>query len=70
VFPAAFDTLEVKFIELKIEEFDLNEMVREIVANVQPMVAENSNRLVVKCRNDLGSSDDQTKFAAGGPESE
>jgi len=32
------------FIELKIEEFDLNEMVREIVANVQPMVAENSNR--------------------------
>jgi signal transduction histidine kinase len=55
--------IESNFIELKIEEFDLNEMVREIVANVQPMVAENSNRLVVKCRNDLGIAlTDQTKL--------
>src|SRR4030088_186777 len=55
--------IESNFIELKIEEFDLNEMVREIVANVQPMVAENSNRLVVKCRNDLGIVlTDQTKL--------
>src|SRR3982074_2216971 len=62
--------IESNFIELKIEEFDLNEMVREIVANVQPMVAENSNRLVVKCRNDLGIVlTDQTKLRQGGPNS-
>jgi signal transduction histidine kinase len=55
--------IESNFIELKIEEFNLNEMVREIVANVQPMVAENNNRLVVKCRNDLGIVlTDQTKL--------
>src|SRR5260221_7125452 len=55
--------IESNFIELKIEEFNLNEMVREIVANVQPMVAENNNRLVVKCCNDLGIVlTDQTKL--------
>src|SRR3979409_1134646 len=60
--------IESNFIELKIEEFDLNEMVREIVANVQPMVAENSNRLVVKCRNDLGIAlTDQTKLRQSAP---
>src|SRR6202046_2423587 len=46
--------IESNFVELKIEKFDLNEMVRDIVANVQPMVAENDNRLVVKCANNLG----------------
>ena len=55
--------IESNFVELKIEQFDLNEMVREIVANVQPMVAENGNRLVVKCSNNLGTvSTDQTKL--------
>ena len=55
--------IESNFIELKIEQFDLNEMVREVVANVQPMVAENSNKLVVKCPNNLGIvSTDQTKL--------
>src|ERR1700722_16488540 len=54
--------IESNFVELKIEKFDLNEMAREIVANVQPMVAENGNRLVVKCSNNLGTvSNDQTK---------
>jgi signal transduction histidine kinase len=55
--------IESNFVELKIEQFDLNEMVRDIVANVQPMVAENDNRLVVKCANNLGIvSTDQTKL--------
>ena len=55
--------IESNFIELKIEKFDLNEMVREVVANVQPMVAENGNKLVVKCANDLGIVlTDQTKL--------
>ena len=55
--------IELNFVELKIEKFDLNEVVREIVANVQPMVAENGNRLVVKCSNNLGTvSTDQTKL--------
>jgi signal transduction histidine kinase len=55
--------IESNFIELKIEEFNLNEMVHEVIANVQPMVTENGNKLVVRCRNDLGTvSTDQTKL--------
>src|SRR6202045_1738691 len=55
--------IESNFVELKIEQFDLNEMVREVIANVQPMVAEKGNRLVVKCRPNLGIvSTDQTKL--------
>jgi len=55
--------IESNFVELKIEKFDLNGMVHEVIANVQPMVAENRNRLVVKCRNNLGIvSTDQTKL--------
>jgi signal transduction histidine kinase len=55
--------IESNHIELKIEEFDLNEMVREVVATVQPMVAEKKNKLVVKCPPNLGIvSTDQTKL--------
>ena len=55
--------IESNFIELKIEEFDLYEMVHEVIANVQPMVSEKGNKLVVKCPNNLGIvSTDQTKL--------
>jgi signal transduction histidine kinase len=55
--------IESNHIELKIEEFDLNDMVREVVATVQPMIAERRNRLVVKCPEGLGAvSTDQTKL--------
>lgn len=55
--------IESNFIELKIEQFDLNEMVHEVIANVQPMVAEKGNRLLVKCPGNLGIvSTDQTKL--------
>ena len=55
--------IESNFIELKIEKFDLNEMVQEVIANVQPMVSENGNKLVVKCPKNLGIvSTDQTKL--------
>src|SRR4030088_70015 len=55
--------IESNFIELKVEKFDLNEMVHEVIANVQPMVTEKGNKLVVKCPNDLGIVlTDQTKL--------
>ena len=55
--------IESNHIELKIEEFDLNEMVREVVATVRPMVAEKKNKLFVKCPPNLGIvSTDQTKL--------
>jgi signal transduction histidine kinase len=55
--------IESNLIELKIEKFDLNEMVHEVIANVQPMVAEKGNKLVVKCPSGLGMvSTDQTKL--------
>jgi signal transduction histidine kinase len=55
--------IESNFIELRIESFDLNEMIREVVATVQPMVTENGNRLIVRCADNLGMvSSDQTKL--------
>ncbi|WP_298258557.1 ATP-binding protein [Bradyrhizobium sp.] len=55
--------IESNHIDLKIEKFDLNEMVREVVATVEPMVVENNNKLVVKCPPDLGIvSTDPTKL--------
>jgi signal transduction histidine kinase len=55
--------IESNLVDLKIEKFDLNEMVHEVIANVQPMIAENGNKLVVKCRSNLGVvSTDQTKL--------
>jgi len=55
--------IESNHIELKIEPFDLNAMVREVVATVQPMVTEKKNRLVVKCPPGLGMVwTDQTKL--------
>jgi signal transduction histidine kinase len=55
--------IESNFIELKITQFDLTEMIREVVANVQPMVSKNCNKLVVKCPSNLGTvSTDQTKL--------
>src|ERR1700730_18420619 len=55
--------IESNHVELKIEKFDLDEMVREVVATVEPMVTEHQNRLVVKCPPDLGVvSTDQTKL--------
>jgi signal transduction histidine kinase len=55
--------IESNHIELKIETFDLTALVREVVATVQPMVAEKKNRLVVKCPPDLGMvSTDPTKL--------
>jgi signal transduction histidine kinase len=55
--------IESNHIELKIEKFDLGEMVREVVATVEPMVTENKNKLVVICPSDLGIvATDQTKL--------
>jgi signal transduction histidine kinase len=55
--------IESNHVELKIETFDLNALIREVVATVQPMVAEKKNRLVVKCSPNLGTvSTDQTKL--------
>src|SRR6202008_1129098 len=41
--------IESNSIELKIEQFDLPETIRGIVANVEPMVSKNGNKLVVRC---------------------
>jgi signal transduction histidine kinase len=55
--------IESNHIDLKIEKFNLSDMVREVVATVEPMVVENKNKLIVKCSQDLGIvSTDQTKL--------
>jgi signal transduction histidine kinase len=55
--------IESNFIELKTEQFDLREAIRGIVANVEPMVHKNDNRLIVRCAEDLGIvSTDATKL--------
>lgn len=55
--------IKSNFVELKVEQFDLREMVREVIANVQPLISERRNRLVVKCSDHVGAvSTDQTKL--------
>jgi signal transduction histidine kinase len=46
--------IESNFIELKTEQFDLHQAIRGIVANVEPMLHKNGNRLIVRCAEDLG----------------
>jgi signal transduction histidine kinase len=55
--------IESNFIELKLEQFDLAEAIRGIVASVEPMVSKNGNKLIVKCADELGIvSTDATKL--------
>ena len=55
--------IESNFIELKTEQFDLHQAIRGIVANVEPMLHKNGNRLIVRCAEDLGIvSTDATKL--------
>src|SRR5690349_25104915 len=47
---------------LFVEEFDLANLVREVEATVQPLIAKNSNKLEVECTPNLGTMRaDQTK---------
>ena len=55
--------IESNHIDMKIEQFDLNQMIHEVVATAQPMVAENKNKLIVRAQGGLGIvSTDQTKL--------
>jgi signal transduction histidine kinase len=55
--------IESNSVELKIERFDLSDAIRGIVGNVEPMLAKNGNKLIVKCADDLGIvSTDATKL--------
>jgi signal transduction histidine kinase len=55
--------IESNFIELKIEQFDLPDAIRGIVANCEPMIAKKGNKLIVRCPHDLGVvSTDATKL--------
>jgi signal transduction histidine kinase/DNA-binding response OmpR family regulator len=61
------DILDISKIEagkmtLYLEDFDVPTLVREVAATVQPLVAKNSNKLVIDCPADLGiMRADQTK---------
>jgi signal transduction histidine kinase len=58
-----FSKIESNHIELKIEKFDLKAMIKEVLANVEPLIAGKSNKLVVKCSDDIGTAcTDQTKL--------
>jgi signal transduction histidine kinase len=55
--------IEADVVELKIEPFDLNKMIREVVASVQPLISERANRLVIECPDDIGMArTDRTKL--------
>jgi signal transduction histidine kinase len=55
--------IESNFIELKTEQFDLPDAIRGIVANCEPMMSKNGNKLIVRCADDLGIvSTDATKL--------
>jgi signal transduction histidine kinase len=55
--------IEADVVELRIEPFDLNKMIREVVASVQPLISKGANTLVIRCPDDLGMAcTDQTKL--------
>jgi signal transduction histidine kinase len=55
--------IESNFVELKIEQFDLPNAIRGIVANCEPMMSKKGNKLIVRCPDDLGIvSTDATKL--------
>jgi signal transduction histidine kinase len=55
--------IEADSIQLAVEDIDLNALLEDVVANVQPLVAKKGNRLVIKCDDDLGMlSNDATKL--------
>ncbi|MEW6158938.1 MAG: two-component regulator propeller domain-containing protein, partial [Verrucomicrobiota bacterium] len=62
------DILDLSKIEagkmtLFIEEFDVSKLVNEVASTIQPLVAKNSNNLVVDCPADIGTMrSDQTKL--------
>ena len=55
--------IESDLIELKTEQFKLADAIRGIVASVEPVIAKNNNKLIVRCADDLGIvSTDATKL--------
>jgi signal transduction histidine kinase len=55
--------IESNTVELAIEKLDLNELIGEVVATSQPLVAKNGNRLVSNCTKPLSTiSTDATKL--------
>lgn len=55
--------IESNFIELKAEQFNLPEALRDIVSNIEPTMSKNGNKLIVRCADDLGTvSTDATKL--------
>jgi signal transduction histidine kinase len=55
--------IESNAIDLNITEFNLNDMIQDVIANIQPMIVAKNNKLIVRCPSDLGTiSTDQTKL--------
>jgi signal transduction histidine kinase/DNA-binding response OmpR family regulator len=58
--------IEAGKMELFLEDFDLGEMIREVVATMEPLVGENENSLTVECSAELGTMHaDQMKVRQG-----
>jgi signal transduction histidine kinase/DNA-binding response OmpR family regulator len=58
--------IEAGKMEIFLEEFDLGEMIAEVVATIQPLIAENGNSLTVECGASLGTMHaDQMKVRQG-----
>ena len=47
--------IEAGRMSLFLEDFDIDKLVAEVAATVQPLVAKNGNRLVVECPPDIGT---------------
>src|SRR5207342_343116 len=55
--------IEVNYVELKVEKFDLKSLIDDIVSTSRPLVSAKHNRLLVQCEPDLGYAEtDQTKL--------
>lgn len=55
--------IESNAIDINVTQFSLNDMIHDVIANIQPMIAAKNNKLIVRCPADLGMvSTDQTKL--------
>ncbi|MDX1431149.1 MAG: PAS-domain containing protein [Gammaproteobacteria bacterium] len=52
--------IEANRLEIQIDEFDVSQIIEDVVTTIEPLAAQNRNRLRVECADDLGTmrSDD------------
>ena len=61
-----FSKIEAGKMDLYLEDFDVSELIKDVVSTIKPLVDKNSNRLEIRCDENLGvMHSDMTKIRQG-----